>query len=259
MLDTISVIIPCFNAEKFIGNALLSIYEQTKRPLEVICVDDKSTDLTINVIASFQEHLSDLEIILIESSVNAGPAVARNYGRKFAKGKWIAFLDADDTWHPQKLELQLDALIKHSLVFIGSAFSYTATSNHIYSCDIKKISVSNLLLKNYFPTPSVMALNEVLIPFDESMRYSEDYACWLLMAKHGYKMGYIPTPLTFLGKPSYGHSGLSANLVQMEYGELRAIRKCLGQLNGKAIFFQAFSILKFIKRIAIVTIRRLVN
>jgi glycosyltransferase involved in cell wall biosynthesis len=97
----ISCIVPVFNGERYLRQALDSIFAQTYRPLEVVVVDDGSTDATAVVVASFGDRLRYLR------QDNQGPPVARNLGIRAAKGEYVAFLDADDLWHPEKLQRQI--------------------------------------------------------------------------------------------------------------------------------------------------------
>lgn len=97
----ISCIVPVFNGERFLGEALDSIFAQTWRPIEVIVVDDGSTDRTKQVVARYSERLTCF------MQQNAGPGAARNTGLDLARGNFIAFLDADDLWHPDKLARQM--------------------------------------------------------------------------------------------------------------------------------------------------------
>ena len=96
----ISCIVPVFNGERFLGAAIDSILAQTYSPLEVIVVDDGSTDRTANVIGSYGERVSCVR------QANAGPGPARNAGIRTARGELLAFLDADDLWLPEKLARQ---------------------------------------------------------------------------------------------------------------------------------------------------------
>ncbi|MGH7567192.1 MAG: glycosyltransferase family 2 protein [Gemmatimonadota bacterium] len=100
----VSCIVPAYNAERWLGDALRSVFDQTYRPLEAIVVDDGSTDRTAQVVASFGEDVIGLR------QPNAGPAVALNRGIRASRGEFLAFLDADDLWPPMKLELQLTRL-----------------------------------------------------------------------------------------------------------------------------------------------------
>jgi glycosyltransferase involved in cell wall biosynthesis len=119
-LPLISCIVPVFNGERYLGETLDSILAQTYRPLEIIVADDGSTDGTPAVVASYGERVRYL------SQLNAGPAAARNLGLCAARGEFIAFLDADDLWHPEKLARQmarfqarpeLDMCVTHALNF----------------------------------------------------------------------------------------------------------------------------------------------
>src|SRR2546426_10667200 len=93
----ISCIVPVFNGERYLHETLNSILAQTYRPLEIIVADDGSTDGTRTIVASYGQQVRYLW------QLNAGPAAARNLGLTAAKGEFIAFLDADDLWHPEKL------------------------------------------------------------------------------------------------------------------------------------------------------------
>jgi len=97
----ISCIVPIFNGERYVREALESILAQTHRPLEIIVADDGSTDGTAAIVVGFGEQVRYVK------QGNKGPATARNLGLSLAKGDFVAFLDADDLWHPEKLERQL--------------------------------------------------------------------------------------------------------------------------------------------------------
>jgi|ERR1700733_7087665 len=116
MAPLISCVVPVFNGARFIGQALDSILSQTYRPIEVIVADDGSTDDTAGIVSSYGDRVRRV------SQVTAGPAATRNLGLRHAGGEFIAFLDADDLWHPEKLERQaarfmaraeLDACVTH--------------------------------------------------------------------------------------------------------------------------------------------------
>ncbi len=101
--DSISVVIPSYNCAAYLPEALDSVLTQTRRPLEVIVVDDGSTDRTDRVVERYRDAVRYV------GQRNAGEAAARNTGFELARGKWVAFLDADDVWKPEKLERQLEA------------------------------------------------------------------------------------------------------------------------------------------------------
>lgn len=113
-MATVSVVIPAFNAESFLGEALDSVLGQTARPTEVIVVDDGSTDGTRALVRRYSDA------VRLVTQDNGGAARARNVGARQATGEWLAFLDADDVWLPEKLEKQLRLR--------NAALIYTATT-----------------------------------------------------------------------------------------------------------------------------------
>ena len=117
----ISIIVPVYNAEKFISKTIKSVIIQTYRDWELICVDDGSTDNSRRVIESFGDKR--IRVVNNESG-QKGAAGARNYGVSVAKGEYIAFLDADDVWRPEKLKKTLDFMIKKGAAFAFTAYDY---------------------------------------------------------------------------------------------------------------------------------------
>lgn len=119
--DRVSVVMPAFNAAATLGRAMRSVLAQTHRELELIVVDDASTDATARVIA--EVAAGDRRVVALRQERNAGVAAARNAGLAAASGAYVAFLDSDDWWHPMKLQVQL-AWMRNS----GSRASYTSYS-----------------------------------------------------------------------------------------------------------------------------------
>ena len=117
MGDLVSIIMPSYNTAKFISETIKSVLAQTYTNWELIIVDDCSTDNTDEVI---KPYLSDPRIYYIKNEANSGAAVSRNRALREARGKWIAFLDSDDLWLPEKLEKQILFMKKNDY-----HFSYT--------------------------------------------------------------------------------------------------------------------------------------
>ena len=117
MDELVSIIMPSYNTAKFISETIDSVLMQTYTNWELIIVDDCSTDNTDEVVKSF---LSDDRIKYIKNEKNSGAAFSRNRALREANGKWIAFLDSDDLWHPEKLEKQIRFMEKNRC-----HFSYT--------------------------------------------------------------------------------------------------------------------------------------
>ena len=117
MSQLVSIIMPSYNTAEYIADSIKSVLDQTYTDWELIIVDDCSTDNTDEAVAPF---LSDERIKYFKNEKNSGAAVSRNYALREAKGKWIAFLDSDDLWFPEKLEKQVGFMKKN-----GYHFSYT--------------------------------------------------------------------------------------------------------------------------------------
>ena len=134
MDDLISIVIPNYNSEAYIVQTLDSVLRQTYKNFEIIIVDDRSKDASVEVIEDYIKSNSDTDIRLICLEKNHGmPAAPRNIGVENALGKWIAFLDCDDIWHPLKLELQMKALVGHQCVFCSTNLRLSC----MYADDIK--------------------------------------------------------------------------------------------------------------------------
>ena len=117
MHDLVSIIMPSYNTAQYIADSIRSVQAQTYKNWELLIVDDCSSDNSDDVVAPF---LSDARIRYLKNEVNSGAAVSRNYAVREAKGRWIAFLDSDDLWHPEKLERQILFMEKENC-----HFSYT--------------------------------------------------------------------------------------------------------------------------------------
>lgn len=116
MHDLVSIIMPSYNTGAFIGETIQSVLAQTYENWELIIVDDCSTDNTDSIVAAYDDH----RIQYLKNERNSGAAVSRNRALREAKGKWIAFLDSDDRWLPEKLEKQIQFMEKNKY-----SFSYT--------------------------------------------------------------------------------------------------------------------------------------
>ena len=110
----VSVIIPVYNVEKFIERTLDSVLAQTYQEVEIILVDDRSTDNSAQVISKYVSEYPQIKYHLQEK--NMGAAVARNTALEMAQGRYVAFLDGDDEWYPQKLEEQLKLLKEKNII-----------------------------------------------------------------------------------------------------------------------------------------------
>lgn len=196
----VSVIIPAYNAGEFIVATLQSVVAQTYGNLEIIVVDDGSTDRTVQLVEEFRPKLvaPALALTLIEQP-NGGPSRARNAAIEAARGEFIAFLDADDLWQPETLARMVAAMEQHpqcGLVF-GDASSFDASGTLTPSVFAKsgrpplspdgcvEKPFNALLENNFILTGAVLMRKTCLLEtgcFDETIRYGEDAGVWLRAA-----------------------------------------------------------------------------
>ena len=220
---TVSVVIPCFNSATTIERALRSVEHQTTKPNEVLIVDDASSDNTVSVIEQYA-RTSSLNIRVIKQSVNGGPSVARNAAWNIATSEFIAFLDADDQWHPQKLELQRNAMLANPTCAMSFHDHLFGSSEQFESVPFAPITsqatLRNYLLRNRSATPTVMLHTALIERFSSTKRYAEDYLLWMtIIASHGSAL-HIHATLAHCSNPGYGGSGQSGKLWKMERSEL---------------------------------------
>src|ERR1022692_3306410 len=165
-LPLVSAIIPAYNAAKFIHRAIESALAQTHHLLEIIVVDDGSSDETAPVAANYP--------VTVIRQQNGGTANARNTGAKAASGEWLAFLDHDDSWHTDKTEQQL----KYALPGISAVFSEKSPGTD-------KVTFAEMFERNYGGNPSsTLILTDVLrdlgwLDDDRAMMGVDEYNLWL--------------------------------------------------------------------------------
>jgi len=256
----ISVIIPTYNSEETIERALNSVLIQTFAPTEIIVVDDCSYDKTYQILEHFHsENFGKNTIRLFKNLQNSGPAYTRNKGIQKATGDWIAFLDADDFWHPQKLEIQKEIATKSNSKFIGSTCKIVPEANErmINIPQFKTLKPYQFLFKNFFVTPSVLIKKTSHLQFSEKMKHAEDYDLWIRMMRHYGSSVLITNPLVTLGKPPYLAGGLSSELWKMQSGEMKALSQEKNLI--LRVVSICFSSLKFVKRLGITAFYRILR
>lgn len=259
--QAVSVVIPCFRCAGTIARAVHSAIAQTLPPLEIILVDDASPDDTFRVLESLRDKYGPNVIKLILLPENRGPSAARNAGWDAARGELMAFLDADDSWHPRKLELQTAIMAAHPEAAV-SGHLHAVGSEPIdpESPQVAVITPEALLWRNRFVTPSAMVRRRVAQRFREAQRHMEDHLLWMQIAFAGERVLLIEAALATLHKPIFGASGLSAELLAMERAGLRnyLLLWRAGHIGlARLAVLWTWSALKFGRRIAIVGWRRL--
>lgn len=250
---SVSVIIPCYNAEKTIERALDSILFQSQLPYEIIIIDDKSIDGSCAIIKDYiKRHEKKLNITLIELKFNSGPAKARNVGWDYAESDYIAFLDADDSWHPHKIELQYSYMQEHPDVSLTGHLYEIVNEDQLLFHDQKiekteVITKRKLLIRNRFSTPTVMVKRNIELRFRDLKKYSEDYRLWLEIVFTKQKAIFLYSNLCFLYKNAYGSSGLSSNTFDMWYGELDNYTYLYRNGNIDTLIYSLVLFLSFLK------------
>ena len=226
----ISVIIPTYNREKTILRSINSVLNQTYKDIEVIVVDDGSTDNTKTIVESVQ----DLRVRYVYQK-NAGACAARNKGIEMAVGEYIAFQDSDDEWVSNKLELQIDALVEKNVDVCFCDVS------RIYNINKKPIRTPNLSKSDYIEhryfcvdgrigTPTILAKKEVFAnhKFDEKVFRAQDRD-WAIRASQEYFFYYVNMPLhiAYLQENSIVQGGLKSSIKTRLYWLEKYKEKCL--------------------------------
>lgn len=187
----VSVVIPMYNSGKYITPTIQSVLCQTYNNLEVIVVDDCSKDNSIEVVEGLAKD--DARIRCISQEKNGGAAVARNRGIKEAKGRYIAFLDSDDLWTPDKIEKQLVLMKEKNAVFAYCAYDWVDENVDQVKGKIKikeQVRYKDLLTKTLISTPTAIYdryyYGDVEMPL---RRTGQDYAFWMVLLKKGDAFG----------------------------------------------------------------------
>jgi glycosyltransferase involved in cell wall biosynthesis len=259
----VSVIVPCYRCADTIDRAVASVYSQTLRPAEVILVEDCSGDGTLEKLHDVKGRYAEGWIKVIPMQRNSGPGMARNAGWYAAQYPYIAFLDADDAWHPQKIEIQCGWMAEHpEAVLTGhdcvqiAEGDWESLGARFLPEEAKVFPVSRLkmLLSNRLPTRSVMLRRDLQQRFAAGQCHSEDYLLWLEIICSGGAAYKIDLPLAYLFKAPYGEGGLSAQLWSMQKGEVDTYRRVW---RSGCVSFSAFLLLigwswvRFVRRVVL--------
>lgn len=255
----VSAIIPCFRCSATIDRAVKSIANQTKKPAEIILIDDASGDDTLPKLLEL-ERIYPGWVKVLQSDENKGAASARNAGWAVASQPYIAFLDADDAWHPKKIEIQYAYMNTHPNILLCGHRHRVIKQNDAFpdwevgSWKGKRIDKWTLLLSNQFITPSAMVRREVKYRFVEKQRYMEDHMLWLMLVCHGERVVKLSAELAAIYKKPFGVAGLSAQVWFMERGDLGNYRRlyragCINRFQFSLLGI--YSLLKYFRRLLI--------
>jgi len=235
----VSVILPTYNRPFFVAAAIQSVLNQSLQDFELIVVDDASMDSTREIVNQFK----DKRIKYIRHEINKGEAASRNTGILNSTGEYIALLDDDDEWFPDKLKVQVDCLQKRyddvGCIYCGLIFVHR-TDNRILRQIVpnKKGNIyKEMVSKNVIDSPSSVVIKrqcfEKVGLFDEDLPYFVDYDFFLRVSKF-FSFDYIERPLLIY----YVHEGQLSNDVDVIKKGLEALQKKYSQANGFGISFQ---------------------
>ena len=238
----ISVIIPAYNAEKTISQAIDSVLSQTFQNVELIIINDCSEDNTLAISEVYAS--SDSRVNVISNPQNLGVSTTRMKGVQASRGQWLAFLDSDDVWNLKKLEKQfkLQTETGAKLLFTGSAF-IDAEGNSIdwYLHVPKKIGYRQLLKQNLVSNSSVLIWKEAYLEsVVEGDDMHEDFACWLNYLKKGNLAYGIDEPLLIYRLSPTSKSGNKLKAAQMNWNAYRAI----GLNVFEAFYYEAWYVVR---------------
>lgn len=201
MTASVSVVIPAYRSAQTIARALASVAAQTIKPLEAIVIDDGSNDGTFEAALACKDHMNGVELVVLRQE-NKGAGAARNAGLRAAKGDWLAFLDADDEWSPQKIERSLAhaegaTLVAHDYIEVKNGRETVMDcGRHLKASDDP---FEALMLRGFIPSITVLAKrNDVLGVggFEESLPAAQDYDLWLkLLCRPHAKLVMFPEAL----------------------------------------------------------------
>ena len=183
----VSVITPIYNAEKYLVRTLESVLSQTYNNIEIVLVDDRSTDDSARIINSYKEKYS--QIVYYLQPQNMGAGYARNKALELAKGQYVAFLDADDVWKPNKIEKQVNLLKEKEGAFCFTAIEMIDGEDNIIKGKRKvreSIDYNFLLSNTMIPTSGVLVDRKLKGDFRMHLRRGgQDYATWLKLLRDG--------------------------------------------------------------------------
>lgn len=266
----VSVLIPCYCCADTIGRAVASAVEQTLPPAEILLVEDASPDAgkTLEVLQKLERlHAGQVPLRVIPMTINVGPAAARNAGWEAVTQPYVAFLDADDAWHPKKIELQLGWMEAHPEVALTGTRSVVLESMDQLpalpvALEARELSGLELLVANRLPTRSVVLRADLPHRFVPEKRYSEDYLLWTSILLSGQRVVLLKAPLAFSFKRDFGAGGLSSHLWSMHREVLDTHRRLqsMGHISARLRFaLDGLEQLKFARRVAITGLSRLVR
>ena len=253
-----SIIVPCYNSERFIGDCISSIKSQTYQNWECIIIDDGSDDSTLSLVQSLVKDDSRFKLIHLES--NHGAAIARNKGISASRGRYIAFLDSDDIWLDKKLETQISFMQNNAIGFSFSSYYVADASlavSHIRRAPFA-VSYSDILKKNHIGCLTAAfdtdKYGKVLMP---EVKKRQDLGLWLKILKDINQRAYgIEEPLAVYRKRP---DSLSANKIHAVYHTWHLYSNIEKLPLPSVVYYLSHYLTKGVLSIALAKISRLIT
>ena len=222
-MDLVSIIIPTYNCEKFIGKTLQSVLNQSYSNWEIILVDDASTDNTVTIIKEFAQDDNRIKLTRLEN--NSGNGFARNIALQNASGRYIAFLDADDLWAPLKLEKQISFLQSHKLPFTFSFYDCIDEQGNNLNRRVEaplSLSYNQLFYCNYVGNLTAIYDVEFFGKIKiEATQKRQDWRLWLTILKQIKTAQRVPESLAFYRIRKDSISSSKFKLIKHNFGVYR--------------------------------------
>ena len=197
MTPLVSIIMPCYNAERYIAQSIESVLAQTYPNWELLITDDCSTDKSVEIISKYSK--TDDRINVLVPDEHQGIAKTRNMSISRARGRFVAFLDSDDVWYSEKLEKQVNFMLENNLAFTYSSYEVIDCQGNSKNRIVKDAGVMSY--KKYLRN-TIICCGTVMLDRDKIGDFltpiiatSEDMSLWLKIMKRGYDAYPVPGPL----------------------------------------------------------------
>lgn len=222
----VSVIMPAYNAERYIEESITSVLNQSHKNIELIIVNDCSTDNTLKLVESIAQK--DKRVVVINNSFNLGCAESRNRALAIAKGEYIAFCDSDDVWVKNKIEKQLNHIKENDVDMVFTAYEMIDGSGVLIKTRIikSKLCMNDLLRENSVIFSSTFFRRDIIdsIRFDYSY-FHEDYVFLLVCLQRNLQFEGIDEPLVKYRVHSKGRSFKKLNAIKHRWKVYRKFLK----------------------------------
>jgi teichuronic acid biosynthesis glycosyltransferase TuaG len=246
-MDLISVIIPYYRKKIFIKEAIISVLNQSYKNFEIILIYDDSNTDDLNFIKEIVNTHNKISLIVNTKCIGAG--LSRNLGIQSSKGKYVAFLDSDDIWKKNKLEVQLDSMKKNNYKISHTSYEIIDLKNNVIgNRKAKNFSDLKELLKSCDIGLSTVILEKEILS-DEclfpSLKTKEDFVLWLKILKKKITIGSVDVPLTYWRKLD---NSLSSSIVQKLSDGFTVYNKFMNFNFFKSIYYLVCLSLNYVKK-----------